>query len=95
MKGATENALIRMPFKAAYAFRPGVIQPLDGIRSKTRLYQAGYTLLAPLLPLLKKRFPQFVTTIRQLGRAMLQVAKHGYPKHVLESRDINSAAANS
>jgi uncharacterized protein YbjT (DUF2867 family) len=90
VKGSAENALIRMPFKAAYAFRPGVIQPLDGIRSKTKLYQAGYTLLAPLLPLLKKSFPQFVTTTRQLGRAMLQVAKRGYPKHVLESRDINS-----
>ena len=42
VKGATENALIALPFKAAVMFRPGVIQPLDGIRSSTRLYRWLY-----------------------------------------------------
>jgi uncharacterized protein YbjT (DUF2867 family) len=89
VKGKTENDLLKLPFRAAYMFRPGFIQPLHGIRSKTRLYQIFYTVLNPILPLLKSAFPQYVTT-EQLGRAMLQVAKHGYPQPILESKDINT-----
>jgi len=48
VKGQTENALLRLPFKAAYMFRPGVIVPLDGIRSKTKIYRMGYALARPL-----------------------------------------------
>jgi uncharacterized protein YbjT (DUF2867 family) len=92
VKGRTENALLRLPFRAAYMFRPGFIQPLDGIRSKTRLYQTFYTLTAPLLPLLR-RFPRFVTTTERLGRAMITVAKGGAPKAIVESEDINRLAA--
>ena len=90
VKGATENALLRMPFRSAFMFRPGVIQPLHGIRSKTTLYQTFYTVLNPILPLLKSAFPQYITTTEQLGRAMLTVAKSGFPKPILESKDINS-----
>jgi uncharacterized protein YbjT (DUF2867 family) len=90
VKGRTENALLRLPFKAAYMFRPGFIQPLHGIRSKTRLYQLLYDLLAPIQPLLKGRLPKYITTTEQLGRAMLIVAKQGYPKPILESLDINT-----
>jgi hypothetical protein len=90
VKGKTENDLLKLPFRAAYMFRPGFIQPLHGIRSKTRLYQIFYTVLNPILPLLKSAFPQYVTTTEQLGRAMLQVAKHGYPQPILESKDINT-----
>src|SRR5204863_5923892 len=50
VKGKTENDLLRLPFKAAYMFRPAAIVPLHGIRSKTKLYQAFYTALGPLLP---------------------------------------------
>ncbi len=89
VKGATENALLLLPFKGAYMFRPGVIQPLNGIRSKTKLYQTFYTLLGPLLPVLRSLLPNLVTTTEQLGKAMLTVAKHGWPKRVLETRDIN------
>ena len=88
VKGRTENALLQLPFEAAYMFRPALIQPMHGIRSKTRLYQAFYSITRPLLPLLK-RFPSFFTTTEQVGRAMLAVAKHGYPKRILESADIN------
>ena len=88
MKGATENALLGMGFKAAYMFRPGGIVPLHGITSKTKIYQTGYTVLKPVLPLLLRWFPQYVTTTEQLGHAMLAVAKHGYATPVLESRDI-------
>jgi uncharacterized protein YbjT (DUF2867 family) len=89
VKGRTENALLRLPFKAAYMFRPAFIQPLHGIRSKTKLYQLLYDILAPIQPLLKGRFPKYITTTEQLGRAMLYVAKNGYPKPILESEDIN------
>jgi uncharacterized protein YbjT (DUF2867 family) len=90
VKGKTENDLLKLPFRSAYMFRPGFIQPLHGIRSKTTLYQAIYTVLNPILPILKSTFPKFVTTTEQLGRAMLRVAKHGYPKPILESKDINT-----
>jgi uncharacterized protein YbjT (DUF2867 family) len=90
VKGRTENDLLKLPFRAAYMFRPGVIQPLHGIRSKTRIYQAFYNILNPILPLLKSAFPQAITNTEQLGQAMLKVAKNGYPKPILESKDINS-----
>jgi uncharacterized protein YbjT (DUF2867 family) len=90
VKGKTENDLLKLSFRAAYMFRPGVIQPLHGIRSKTKLYQTFYTVLNPILPLLKSAFPQLTTTTEQLGRAMLYVTKHGFPKPILESKDINS-----
>ena len=94
VKGRTENALLRLPFKAAYMFRPGLIQPLHGITSKTAVYRAVYKVLTPLSPLLV-RFPAFATTTEKLGRAMLAVAKTGYSKTVLESVDINAVAASA
>ena len=92
VKGRAENALSRLPFKAAYMFRPGVIQPMHGIQSRTALYRIPYLLLAPFIPLLRKRFPRYVTTTEQLGLAMIAVAKRGAPKRVLETADINSFA---
>jgi uncharacterized protein YbjT (DUF2867 family) len=89
VKGATENALLRMPFKAAYMFRPGYIQPLRGVTSKTRLYQAVYTVLGPLYPMLRRIAPRHVTTTVALGRAMIQIAFRGGPKPILDSDDIN------
>lgn len=87
VKGKTENALLRLPFKAVYMFRPGVIQP-HGINSKTKSYRIAYALMKPLLPLLSL-FPKYVTTTEQLGRAMLGVTRQGHPKQILESVDIN------
>jgi uncharacterized protein YbjT (DUF2867 family) len=93
VKGKTENDLLKLPFHAAYMFRPGFIQPLHGIRSKTRLYQTFYTALNPILPLLKSAFPRYITTTEELARAMLNVAKHGYPSPILETPDIIRAAS--
>lgn len=90
VKGATENALLRMPFKAAYMFRPGAIRPLHGIRSKTAAYRITYLLMAPVLPLLQRMLPTLMTTTEQLGRAMLRAARDGAPKRILETRDINA-----
>jgi uncharacterized protein YbjT (DUF2867 family) len=89
VKGRAENALLRLPFKAVYLFRPAVIQPMHGIKSRTTLYRLPYLVLRPLIPWLRRRFPQYVTTTEQLGRAMIAVAKHGAEKTVLESADIN------
>jgi uncharacterized protein YbjT (DUF2867 family) len=89
VKGKTENDLLKLPFKAAYMFRPAAIQPLHGIRSKTAWYQAVYVAAAPLLTLLHRVAPTYVTTTEQVGRAMIKVARDGYPKPVLESEDIN------
>ncbi len=88
VKGQTENELLRMPFKAAYMLRPGVIVPLHGIKSKTKLYQAFYTATGPLLRLSAALFPNYVTTTERLGLAMIKIAKHGAPKRVLEPADI-------
>jgi uncharacterized protein YbjT (DUF2867 family) len=90
VKGATENALLRLPFKAAYMFRPGVIQPLHGARSKTPLYNGIYVVISPLLSLAYRLWPDKMTTTEQVGRAMLAVARHGAPKALLEVPDINA-----
>jgi len=88
VKGQTENALLRMPFRAAYMFRPGIIVPLHGIKSKTRGAQLLYTLAGPILPWLQRRWPAQITTTEKLGRAMLKAAQQGAPKPVLETSDI-------
>jgi len=90
VKGKTENDLLKLPFKAAYMFRPAGIQPLHGVRSKTAWVQAIYVVAAPLLSYLARTAPKYMTTSEQLGRAMIKVARDGYPKPVLESEDINS-----
>ena len=92
VKGRTENALLQMPFKAVFLFRPAYVQPLDGIRTKTTWYGAVYALARPLYPLLKL-FPNYVTTTECVGHAMLKVTKHGFLKPVLENRDINVVCA--
>ena len=89
VKGKTENDLLKLPFKAAYMFRPAGIQPLHGVRSKTGWVQAIYVVAAPLLSYLARTAPKYMTTSEQLGRAMIKVARDGYPKRVLESEDIN------
>jgi len=90
VKGKTENALLQVPFKAVYMFRPGYIQPLHGVRTKTKWYGAVYAMMGPLYPVWKLLFPKYVTTTECVGRAMLNVAKQGAPKSVLENQDINS-----
>jgi uncharacterized protein YbjT (DUF2867 family) len=89
VKGKTENDLLKLPFKAAYMFRPAGIQPLHGVRSKTGWVQAIYVVAAPLLTWLNRVAPKYMTTTEQLGHAMIKVARDGFPKPVLESEDIN------
>ncbi|HEY1016863.1 MAG TPA: epimerase, partial [Herpetosiphonaceae bacterium] len=89
VRGKTENDLLKLPFKAAYVFRPGIIQPLHGITSRTRLYRAGYAVVGALLPLLQRVAPNALTTTEQMGRAMLAAARRGAPQSILRNPEIN------
>lgn len=89
VKGKTENALLRLPFKGVYVLRPGAIRPMHGIKSRTLTYRIIYGLIAPILPLLERRLPQYVTSTEQVGKAMLVLARAGSEKRILECADIN------
>lgn len=88
VKGKTENALLALPLEA-YMFRPGLIRPRPGTRSKTRWYRVFYSIIGPIYPLLYRLAPKHMTTSENLSRAMIAVAINGYPKRVLENSDIN------
>jgi uncharacterized protein YbjT (DUF2867 family) len=90
VKGKTENAVLGLPFKGAYMFRPGIIEPAHGAKSKTRLYRAFYGFSKPVLPLLRWLLPNYVLTTEEVGRAMQKVARTGAPKNILESKDIRA-----
>lgn len=92
VKGRTENALLRMPFKAAYMFRPGYIQPMHGVKSKTGWYRAFYAVGRPLYPILKRLAPNAACTSEDVGRAMIEIAEHGFEARIVESRDIVTLA---
>ncbi|MBB4515558.1 NAD(P)H-binding protein [Paraburkholderia fungorum] len=90
VKGRTENALQRLPLKAVYLFRPGVIEPLNGARSKTRSYRLFYAASGFVLPILRALFPNHILSTVDIGQAMLEVARRGAPKAVLEVADIRA-----
>jgi uncharacterized protein YbjT (DUF2867 family) len=94
VKGETENALLALPFRAVFVFRPAFIEPLHGITSRTALYRALYLVLRPLVPLVKALFPRYVTTTETMGKAMLHVARYGAPRRILETADINALVAS-
>lgn len=89
VKGRTENALLKLPLEA-YMFRPGIIQPLHGIRPKSAVYRAFYTLAAPLIGPIRRLWPGSIVTTEQVGRAMIRVAREGYPTRILETADIGA-----
>ena len=93
VKGKTENELLKLPFKAAFMFRPAYIQPLNGIESRTKAYRVLYGLVGPLFQVFQALFPRYVTTTERVGLAMIRVARQGYPQPILENDDINRLAA--
>ncbi len=95
VKGRTENAIINMGFKNAFMYRPGYIQPMKGIRSKTALYNSLYLVAAPFYPLLNKIMPKHLTTTEKIGKSMINVSLRPYPKRHLSSNDINITASNN
>lgn len=94
VKGKTENDLLAL-FPNAYMFRPGLIRPLDGIRSRTRMYNLAYAVMRPVVAVAAKVAPDSVTTTRRVGQAMLAVARGGSRERILDPKDINEAAGRS
>jgi uncharacterized protein YbjT (DUF2867 family) len=95
VKGEAENAILAMPFRGKYAFRPAFVRPMHGATSRTRSYRILYAFTRPLMPALGAMFPRHVSTTERVGRAMLNVARKGYAKAILENADINAAAEAS
>lgn len=89
VKGKTENDLMALPFKNAYMFRPGYIQPMKGIKSKTGWYNAMYVLFKPLYFLFKAIAPNSVTTTTTIGQAMINSVEGNGVKQVLDVKGIN------
>lgn len=87
VKGRTENALLKMPFRAAFMLRPGVIQARHGARSRTAWVRVVYVLLWPFVALAVAAGG--ATTTDRVGRAMLHLARSGYPEPILGTRQIN------
>lgn len=92
VKGKTENDLLALGFKQAFMFRPGVILPLRGIKSKTPSYQLFYTYLGWLFKLVKVLSPESVNDTTQIGLAMINATLHGFDKKVIGPKDINALA---
>lgn len=92
VKGETERDILALGFRTACAFRPGFIQPVNGVRSRTRLYQLFYDLFGLLMPVLRRVAPGYVTTTANIGRAMLRVAADGAPRAILDPAEINALA---
>jgi uncharacterized protein YbjT (DUF2867 family) len=93
VKGKTENDLLAMDFRGSYMFRPGYIQPMKGISSSTKLYNALYVVFKPLYPVFRTLTPDSVTSTTQVGKAMINVVMYGYDNKILTSKDINALAA--
>jgi uncharacterized protein YbjT (DUF2867 family) len=87
VKARTEREIVEL-LPHGYAARPGMIQPMHGVRSKTRWYNALYTAMGPLVPALERLLPKYVTRTDRIGRTMLQVARVGFPRHILENADL-------
>lgn len=94
VKGQTENALLQLSFNAVYLFRPGIIQPVHGMHSKTRIYRLFYKVTQPVLPLLRRLFPDSVLTTKVIGQAMLNAARKGSGKQVVNSKNINQLSTD-
>lgn len=92
VRGRTENALARLPFRRVHAIRPGIIRPMHGVTSRTRAYRMLYPIFAPLLPLLRAWRPHLVATTESIGQALLGLARNGYGKTILEMADIEEVA---
>jgi len=92
VKGQTENDLLKLGFAAAYMFRPGIIQPRHGIRSRTTGYRVAYILLSPILLLVKLLAPDSVTSTDRVGQAMIHVVERGAPSPWISTKEINRLA---
>ena len=88
VKGKTENDILHLGFRDAYAFRPAYIKPDSNTPSSTPIYRFLLSMLGFLHPLIKLMIPKYTTTTTQIGRAMIEVVQHGFKKKQVESADI-------
>ena len=88
VKGKTENDLMKLGFKDAYMFRPGLIKPTKGLNNAYK----SYMFFTPFYPLFRKLFPNYVVTLEEIGLAMINVTLFGSDKKVLECKDIAQIA---
>jgi nucleoside-diphosphate-sugar epimerase len=86
VKGATENALLRL-FKRAYMFRPGFMKATQGQKN----VKSYYKFIAWLYPIGRALYPAGFCTLQEVGQAMIKAAIKGYPKQILEVKDIVAA----
>jgi uncharacterized protein YbjT (DUF2867 family) len=93
VKGETENALLAMPFHA-YAVRPGFIQAVGDIQSKTRLYAVGYRVIGWLYPVLRRVAPKYVIRSDELAQAMIELARQRPAQRIWESAELREILAN-
>lgn len=84
VKGKAENALLRLPLRGVYNFRPGLMKPVAGQKNLKRAYR----MVLPLYPLMKLFLPAL--TLNEVGRAMIRCVTQGAPKQVLEVADIKA-----
>ena len=87
VKGATENALLRL-FPKAVMIRPGYIQPMHGVKSPSKVTRRAYAVIGVAYPLLRALFPKSVTNTEELARAMIRAARGEAPKRILEPADL-------
>ncbi|WP_040976961.1 NAD(P)H-binding protein [Necropsobacter massiliensis] len=90
VRGKTENALAKLPFKAVNSFRPMVIQPI-GVQSKTALYRWAYCVMTPFFPIIHAFSKTSLTSV-QLGNAMLNAVRTGDTRNVIEAEEIRKLA---
>jgi hypothetical protein len=83
VKGATENALIRL-FKRSYMFRPGFMKATPGQKNVKSYYKK----ISWLYPIGRALYPAGFCTLQEVGQAMINAASKGYPKQILEVKDI-------
>ena len=88
VKGKTENDLMKLPFKRVYNFRPGFMQPTPGLKNVL----PAYKYFTWLYPVLRPIFPNYMSTLAEIGLAMIHSVNRGYGKQVLEVKDIVALA---
>lgn len=90
VKGKTENELMKLPFKKAYMFRPGYLQPGKELKNSLKYYKY----ISWMYPFLRMVFPGMVSSLSELGLAMIHCVNRGYEKQILNVRDIVKLAKN-
>lgn len=89
VKGKTENDLTRL-FNHAYNFRPGALEPIEGMKNTLKMYKY----LGWLIPLFRLVAPRAICKLEDLGKALINAALRGYNKQIIEVRDIMVLAKN-